>query len=441
MLRFWRCALLDPVLLLVFAAATASNADAGKRVALVIGNAAYGERPLLNPIKDAEMVAATLNEIGFDIVVIKKDTPLDKFRLELAQFREQASGAEVALFYFAGHGIESHAKNWLIPVDADLENERELDAQAIGVEEVLVALSGADMRILVLDACRDNPLTRNGKRGLGRMEDDDVLILFAAAPGQAAVDGFAGDNSPFAKALTRRIREPGLAVQDLGLHVRFDVLQATRNFGSQSPHVSTNIKPAKLYLGAPNLRRVDFSAGERGKPPSYTVIAEPELRKGATGIAITVEDRRPAGSRVVFVNNKGVYEGRSIEPTVSDNFLTQIDTGNVPAEFTLTFSRPLKSFTFLLPKVFPASSSGITFPAWQATALSARGEVLATTSQGLLRHLPQMGDNVPSRTYKLTAPAFDGIAAVRFASDPNLNGKPFAAFSTLLIEQITLDPF
>jgi uncharacterized caspase-like protein len=306
MLRTCRRALRALLLLLVVLVATASNGHAAKRVALIVGNAAYGDRPLENPTKDAELVDATLKEIGFDIVVTKKDAGLDRFRVELAQFREQAAGAEVALFYFAGHGIESHGKNWLIPVDADLENERELSAQAIGVEEVLAALSGADLRILVLDACRDNPLTKNGRRGLGRMEDGDVLILFAAAPGQTAADGVRGDNSPFAKALTRRLREPGLAVQDLGLHVRFDVLQATRNIGSQSPHVSTNIKPAKVYLGAPNLRRVDFSAGHRGQGPNYTVIAEPELRKGTSGIVITVENRRPAGSRVVFVNNAAV---------------------------------------------------------------------------------------------------------------------------------------
>ena len=137
------------------------------------------------------MVAATLNEIGFDIVVIEKGHRPRQIPRGACPISRAGGGAEVALFYFAGHGIESHAKNWLIPVDADLENERELSAQAIGVEEVLVALSGADMRILVLDACRDNPLTRNGQRGLGRMEDDDVLILFAAAPGQAAADGFA----------------------------------------------------------------------------------------------------------------------------------------------------------------------------------------------------------------------------------------------------------
>ena len=178
---------------------------------------------------------------------------------------------------------------------------------------------------------------------------------------------------------------------------------------------------------------VDFSAGANGQSPQYLVVADPHLRKGP--IAISINERTPPGSRMALVNNLGLYAGRALEPTASENFLTQIDTGNVKASFTLTFSKPLQSVTFLVPKAYPATSSGITFPAWQATALGPNGEALASVSEGLLRRFA----DVPARSHTLRAPAFDGIKAVRFESDPNLNGRPFAAFSAILIEQIVLE--
>ena len=182
--------------------------------------------------------------------------------------------------------------------------------------------------------------------------------------------------------------------------------------------------------------RVDFSEGAKGEKPRYLVAAQPFLRKGQ--IAISVENRVPPGSGIAFVNNLGLYEGRAVEPTVSDNFLTQIDTNNVPASFTLVFSKPLKSFTFLVPMLWPATASGITFPAWKATALDPSGGTLASVSEKLLAG-PRGYRDVNRRTYTLSAPAADGIAAVRFDSDPTHNGRPFAAFSTILIEQIILE--
>ncbi len=180
--------------------------------------------------------------------------------------------------------------------------------------------------------------------------------------------------------------------------------------------------------------RLDFSAGDQGTAPSFMAVAEPYLR--AAPIAVSVDDHSPAGSLIVFKNNLGLYEGRAVAPTVSQNFLTQIETGNVPASFTLKFSQALDSVTFMVPKVYAATESGITFPAWSATALDSSGTVLSTASESLTR---RFGD-VPARTYTLTAPGFEGISAVRFQSDPNLDGRPFAAFSAVLIEQIVLDP-
>jgi hypothetical protein len=177
---------------------------------------------------------------------------------------------------------------------------------------------------------------------------------------------------------------------------------------------------------------VDFSVIDTASAPGHMVAADPYLH--ANPISISVAQREPADSRLVLVNNLGLYGGQAVAPTVSQNFLTQLDTGNRPARFTLAFAEPLASVSFMVPKVYPASPSGITFPAWRAVALSVAGEELSSTSQGLVRRFA----DVPAETYTLKAPAFDGIQAVRFESDPRLDGRPFAAFSAIVIEQLQL---
>ncbi|HEX4629340.1 MAG TPA: TIR domain-containing protein [Chthoniobacterales bacterium] len=170
------------------------------------------------------------------------------------------------------------------------------------------------------------------------------------------------------------------------------------------------------------------------KPPTYQVAASPYLHEFGIGI----RDLQPADSKVVLVNNLGLYGGQGVHPTTSQNLLTQLETGNVPASFTLRFDRPASSVSFVRPRLYPETESGITHPAWSAHALDANGNELSSQSEGLLRC--DYRHEVPARTYTLHAPAFAPIVALRFDSDPNLNGRPFAAFSALLIERITLDP-
>ena len=170
------------------------------------------------------------------------------------------------------------------------------------------------------------------------------------------------------------------------------------------------------------------------KPPSYQVAASPYLHEFGVGI----RDLRPADSKIVLVNNLGLYSGQGVHPTTSQNLLTQVETGNVPASFTLQFRQPAASVSFIRPRLYPETESGITHPAWSAHALDAEGNELSAQSEGLLRC--DYKHEVPARTYTLHAPAFAPIMALRFDSDPNLNGRPFAAFSTLLIERVTLTP-
>ena len=238
---------------LLFLVAGTGAAGAEKRVALVIGNGAYkAQRLLENPANDARLVSQALTAARFAVVDTKTDLGIGEFRQALRRFQSLSTGADVAFVYFAGHGMEVGGVNWLIPTDAELAEDRNLEYEAIKTDLVLQALAGANLRVLVIDACRDNPFgrgwrsaTRNTGAGLAKLEADDVLVLFAAAPGRTASDGSEG-NSPFAKALARRLPEPGVPIQLLGGNVRDDVLAATN--GVQRPYVSASITGRPFYL-------------------------------------------------------------------------------------------------------------------------------------------------------------------------------------------------
>jgi len=229
--------------------------EAPRRVALLIGNAGYANAsPLANPGNDVRLVADAARRTGFSTVIVRQDLGIREFQQALREFREQADGAQVAMVYYAGHGMEGNGRNWLIPTDAGLANDRDLPYEAIQLEQVLEAIDGATLRMVVLDACRNNPFGRSWRtgtravtRGLGGLEIDDVLVIYAAAPGQVAADG-SGENSPFATALARRLVEPGLPVQLLGGAVRDDVLAATG--GQQRPFVSASVTGTPFYLAS-----------------------------------------------------------------------------------------------------------------------------------------------------------------------------------------------
>lgn len=234
-------------------AAAPAWAQAPKRVALVIGNGAYVTAGrLANAQNDMNLVSGALKQAGFTTVTTRTDLSTQAFQKALREFQTQADGAEVALIYYAGHGIEAKGVNWLIPVDATLSDERALPYEAIDTNLALEAVAGARVRILLLDACRDNPFgrtwkagTRSVTRGLARVEADDVLIVFAAAPGERAADG-SGNNSPFAQAVARAVPKPGVPVQLLGGVIRDDVMGATGQ--QQRPFVSASMTGEPFFL-------------------------------------------------------------------------------------------------------------------------------------------------------------------------------------------------
>lgn len=277
------------LLILALGLAIPAQAQNGRRVALVIANGNYANTAKLgNPVNDGRIVAEGLKRAGFASVDVANDQTLATFQQTLRDFRAKADGAEVALVYYAGHGIEGQGKNWLIPVDAKLAADRDLAFEAIDLDLVMQTIGGAKLRVAIVDACRNNPFgnswrsgTRAVTQGLGRLDVDDVLVIYAAAPGQTAADGD-GANSPFASSLARRLPEPGLAIQLLGGVVRDDVLAATD--GAQRPFISASITGTAYYLvpptaamaqqkAAPRLPEITIASAETQPRPARTMGA------------------------------------------------------------------------------------------------------------------------------------------------------------------------
>jgi hypothetical protein len=175
---------------------------------------------------------------------------------------------------------------------------------------------------------------------------------------------------------------------------------------------------------------LDFNQAPAATAAGYSVAAEPYLLRAADSIRIIA--RAPEAAKIVFVNNLGLYAGRAVVPTRSENFLTLTETGNAAASVTMEFAAGVESVSFRIPRLFAATQSGVTFPAWTATALGADGTVLSTHSEAMRR---RFGD-IPEEDVTLVAPGFAPIKCLRFDSDPRLNGVPFAGFSAVLIESL-----
>lgn len=238
---------LCPLLLAVVLMFGAEPAFAGKRVALVLANSAYQHAPsLANPVNDGAVMAKTLKDAGFDVVDSRHDlTALDTRRV-LREFADSTRDADIAVVYYAGHGIEVEGSNYLIPVDARLERDTDVYDEALSLDRVLVAVEPAkQLRLVILDACRDNPFGRTMKRtlasrgigrGLAQVEptSSNTLIAYSAKAGFTAQDGD-GANSPFTLALSKHLTTPGLDVRRAFGFVRDDVLKSTGN--KQEPFV------------------------------------------------------------------------------------------------------------------------------------------------------------------------------------------------------------
>ena len=234
---------------------SANSALADKRVAFVVGNGAYKNvAQLPNPPVDAKAMAAVLRNVGFEVVEGSNLTR-DKMTEKLLDFGKRAQGADVAVFYYAGHGIAISGTNYLLPVDADIKSEMDVKlGAAINIDLTLDQTMGdAKVKLVFLDACRDNPFAAKIKatatrsvavgQGLAEMKSGEgTLIAFATGPGQTALDGQEGQNSPFTRALIAHITEPGVEIQQAMTEVRAQVNDETNK--GQLPWGHTNLTGA-----------------------------------------------------------------------------------------------------------------------------------------------------------------------------------------------------
>lgn len=279
----------------------AGTADAAKRVALVMGVGAYAHTaPLKNPANDADAIAKALTRLGFE-VTLGKDLNFADMRKTVRSFARSAQGASVALFFYAGHGVQVAGKNYLIPTDAKLSEEVDLDFAAVDVDLVLRQINrAASTKIIILDACRDNPFrselsrsmgaTRSAAlgRGLARIEAvGGSMISFATDPGDVALDG-AGNHSPFTEALLKHVETPGLEINLLMQRVRTDVYKGTGK--RQRPWTSTSLI-GEVYLAGKAAAPATTQPAPPPPPPQTAATQEapsspPRAQDSALEIAV-----------------------------------------------------------------------------------------------------------------------------------------------------------
>jgi uncharacterized caspase-like protein len=252
---------------------SADPALADKRVALVIGMSKYQQVPkLANPARDAEAMTSLFRKAGFDVVNNQRDLGIADLRRVIREFSDISRDADISVVYYAGHGIEVDGTNYLVPADAKLLSDFDVEDETISLDRVLKALDPVKrLKLVILDACRDNPFAKTMKRsvasrsvgrGLAKIEPtmSDTLVAFAAKAGAVASDGD-GDNSPFAVALVKYIAEPGLDLRLAFGRVRDDVLKSTGN--RQEPFVYGSLGGETMALVPPIAKPVDPEAEAR----------------------------------------------------------------------------------------------------------------------------------------------------------------------------------
>ncbi|HQW38134.1 MAG TPA: caspase family protein [Usitatibacteraceae bacterium] len=236
--RLARLALLAAAL----ASATILPALAEKKIALVIGNAAYPAAPLRNPVNDARAMAERLKAIGYD-VALHTDVAQRDFTRAVSQFGQRLAPGSVALFYYAGHGMQVRGRNFLVPVDADIQSEASARSEAVDLDLVLEQLGPSRLAMVILDACRNNPFEGRfrsaGGSGLAQVDaPKGTLLAYATAPGKVASDG-EGSHGLYTAELMKAMDLPGAKVEEVFKAVRVNVIKATA--GAQVPWESSSL--------------------------------------------------------------------------------------------------------------------------------------------------------------------------------------------------------
>jgi hypothetical protein len=309
-----------------FLFAAGEPAFAETRIALVVGNSSYQNIPRLsNPANDARLMAETLRALGFTLVGGSAQIDLDKgsFDQTIRTFGSQLQGADVALFYYAGHGLQVRGSNYLVPINANPAREADVDFELEDVALVLRQMEGSGTRLnlVFLDACRNNPFGGRGLRstesGLAQMKaPEGTLISFATQPGNVALDGNTG-NSPFTRALARTIRTPGLGVFDALNQVGLTVKRATG--GAQQPWFSTSPIDGSFYFAAASSGSTP--APQVAVPPAKPVAAPMPVAPPKVAVAPPKKKlEAPNGPTPPTVSEipKGVVLPKAVSPTYSN---------------------------------------------------------------------------------------------------------------------------
>ncbi len=224
-----------------------------QRVALVIGNSAYETVPLRNPVNDARSMGRTLGELGFDVAV-RENLTQKEMKMEIQAFGQKLQKGGVGLFYFAGHGIQVNGRNFLIPVGAKIDHEKQVEYEGVDAGSVLAEMEFAHNRlnIVILDACRDNPFARSFRStsvGLASINaPSGTLIAYATSPGSVANDG-PGENGVYTGELIKAMQVPGLRIEDVFKQVRASVRESTQ--GKQIPWESSSME-GDFYFRPPS---------------------------------------------------------------------------------------------------------------------------------------------------------------------------------------------
>ena len=275
--------------------ATATNA-ADRRVALVIGNSTYkNASSLANTINDSAAIATLFKSVGFEVVISRTELGVVDFKRAVREFLLTAENADIAVVYYAGHGVEIDGTNYLVPVDAKLGRDYDVDDEAVALDRIIWALQSVKrLRLILLDACRDNPfpgklrsagIRSTMKGGLAKIEDvsADTLVAYAAKAGSVSYDGD-GVNSPYAAALIRHLAEPGLDIRIALGRVRDEVVSMTG--GRQEPFIYGSLGGATIPLvPATAAKKVEPAAAPPSsavgnlEPPAVQALAKVEPAK------------------------------------------------------------------------------------------------------------------------------------------------------------------
>jgi hypothetical protein len=289
-------------------------AESGRRVALVVGNGQYRNvDPLVNPENDARLIATTLQAAGFTLIGGGPQLDVQKSLFDglIQQFGNALPGADTALFYYSGHGMQVQGKNWLVPIDANPTNARDLDFQMVDASLIVRQMedSGTKLNLVLLDACRNNPFAsrglRGGTRGLAQMQaPEGTLISYATQPGNVALDG-AGANSPYTSALAEVIRRPGVDVFNVFNQVGLAVEKATG--GAQQPWLSSSPIAGNFYFFT---GPVTIILPQATVPPVSSLPPPPSTTTPSTGLKCSEESQlrslnanSPTG--ITFLNQGG----------------------------------------------------------------------------------------------------------------------------------------